>query len=40
MTAGITTKFGSPLYSDFVPPIDDHVVTLLRKAGTISLWSA
>jgi amidase len=37
LTAGVTTKFGSPLYAHFVPPIDDHVVTLLRKAGTISL---
>jgi len=37
LTAGVATKFGSLLYSDFVPPIDDHIVTLLRSAGTISL---
>jgi amidase len=37
LTAGITTKFGSPMYSDFVPQIDDHIVSLLRRAGTISL---
>ncbi len=37
LTAGVRTTFGSVTYSDFVPPIDDHVVSLLRAAGTISL---
>jgi amidase len=37
LTAGVPTKFGSALYRDFVAPVDDHVVTLLRRAGTISL---
>ena len=31
------TQFGSRLMAGFVPEIDDHVVTLLRAAGTISL---
>ncbi|HVQ90616.1 MAG TPA: amidase [Mycobacteriales bacterium] len=37
LTAGVRTTLGSRLYADFVPPMDDHVVTLLRGAGTISL---
>ena len=37
LTAGVPTKFGSSVFSDFVPPMDDHVVRLLREAGTISL---
>src|SRR5919112_2887075 len=37
LTAGVATRFGSRVYRDFVPDLDDHVVTLLRKAGTISL---
>ncbi len=37
LTQGVPTKFGSALFRDFVPPVDDHVVTLLRRAGTISL---
>ena len=37
LTAGVRTTLGSRLYADFVPPVDDHVVTLLRRAGTISL---
>lgn len=37
LTAGVRTTLGSSTYSEFVPPIDDHVVTLLRQAGTISL---
>jgi amidase len=37
LTKGIPTKLGSRLYQDFVPDIDDHVVELLRGAGTISL---
>lgn len=37
LTAGIRTTLGSRLFADFVPPVDDNVVTLLRRAGTISL---
>jgi amidase len=37
LTAGVPTKFGSALFAEFVPPVDDHIVTLLRRAGTISL---
>src|SRR6188472_2818460 len=37
LTAGIRTTLGSTLFADFVPPVDDNVVTLLRRAGTISL---
>lgn len=37
LTAGVRTTLGCALYSEFVPPADDHVVTLLRAAGTISL---
>jgi amidase len=37
LTAGVTTKLGSAVFEDFVPPIDDHVVRLLHAGGTISL---
>lgn len=37
LTAGVPTKFGSTIFADFVPQVDDHVVRLLRQAGTISL---
>ncbi len=37
LTAGVRTTLGSVVYADFVPPLDDYVVTLLRSAGTISL---
>jgi amidase len=37
LTAGVPTSLGSRAYADFVPDLDDHVVTLLRQAGTISL---
>jgi amidase len=37
LTAGIATKLGSATMVDFVPDVDDHVVTLLRAAGTISV---
>ncbi|MEO7260034.1 MAG: amidase [Jatrophihabitantaceae bacterium] len=37
LTAGVPTKLGSRVHRDFVPRVDDHVVTLLRQAGTISL---
>ena len=36
-TAGVRTTFGAMLMRDFVPDFDDHVVTKLRAAGTISL---
>ncbi|MDT4894276.1 MAG: amidase, partial [Pseudonocardiales bacterium] len=35
--AGVPSHFGSQTMPDFVPPFDDHVVRLLRDAGTISL---
>jgi amidase len=37
MTRGVVTKFGSRVMTEFVPHLDDYVVTLLRAAGTISL---
>ncbi|MEP6599664.1 MAG: amidase [Actinomycetota bacterium] len=37
LTKGVPTKLGSALYTDFVPDVDDHVVTLLKAAGLISL---
>jgi amidase len=37
LTARVPTKLGSAVFADFVPSVDDHVVTLLRAAGTISL---
>jgi amidase len=37
MTAGIPTQFGSRTMADFVPVLDDYVVTLLRRAGAISV---
>jgi amidase len=37
MTAGVRTTFGSALFADVVPAVDDDVVRLLREAGTISL---
>src|SRR3712207_4489212 len=37
LTAGVPTRLGSRVYRDFVPDVDDHVVTLLRQAGAISL---
>jgi amidase len=37
LTAGVPTKLGSRVFADWVPTIDDHVVSLLRAAGTISL---
>jgi amidase len=36
-TAGIRTTFGSTVTADFVPEVDDSVVTALAAAGTISL---
>lgn len=36
-TAGVRTTFGSVVTADFVPDVDDAVVTKLAAAGTISL---
>jgi amidase len=36
-TAGVRTTFGSRVLADFVPEVDDAVVTRLAAAGTISL---
>ncbi len=36
-TAGVRTTFGSRVLADFVPAVDDAVVTKLAAAGTISL---
>ncbi|MGH8959880.1 MAG: amidase [Jatrophihabitantaceae bacterium] len=37
LTAGVPTQLGSRAYAGWVPDVDDHVVTLLRAAGTISV---
>lgn len=37
LTAGVRTTFGSAVFADLVPPVDDYLVTKLRAAGTISL---
>jgi amidase len=37
MTAGVPTKLGSRAYADWIPVLDDNIVTLLRAAGTISV---
>jgi amidase len=36
-TAGVRTTFGSTVFTDFVPTVDDAVVTRLAAAGTISV---
>ncbi|MGY1631274.1 amidase [Geodermatophilus sp. SYSU D01186] len=36
-TAGVRTTFGSALFADNVATVDDHVVTALAAAGTISV---
>ncbi|MGY1637602.1 amidase [Geodermatophilus sp. SYSU D00742] len=36
-TAGVRTTFGSAVFADNVPTVDDHVVTALAAAGTISV---
>ncbi|MGH3802761.1 MAG: amidase family protein, partial [Pseudonocardiaceae bacterium] len=36
-TAGVRTTFGSAIYAQYVPSVDDDVVRLLADAGTISL---
>jgi amidase len=35
LTAGVRTTFGSATYAEFVPDVDDNVVTLLTAAGTV-----
>lgn len=35
--AGVSTRFGSRAFADWVPDFDDTIVRLLRAAGTISL---
>jgi amidase len=37
LTKGVPTRLGSRTMVDFVPDVDDNVVTLLRSAGTISV---
>ena len=37
LTAGIRTTFGSAVFRDFVPDVDDSVVVRLRDAGTVLL---
>jgi amidase len=37
VTAGVRTTFGSVVYADYVPAVDDDSARLLRAAGTISL---
>jgi amidase len=36
-TAGLRTTFGSAVLADFVPEVDDAVVTALAAAGTVSV---
>lgn len=36
-TAGVPTTFGSAIYAEYRPSVDDDVVRLLAAAGTISL---
>jgi amidase len=36
-TAGVRTTYGSAVFADFVPAVDDAVVTKLAAAGTISV---
>jgi amidase len=37
LTAGVPTQLGSRAFEGWVPEVDDHIVTLLRAAGTISV---
>ncbi|MGQ0481218.1 MAG: amidase [Pseudonocardia sp.] len=37
VTAGVRTTFGSPVYAENVPDVDDDSARLLREAGMISL---
>lgn len=34
-TKGMRTTYGSPIYADFVPDRDDHVVSYIRAAGGV-----
>ncbi len=36
-TRGIRTSFGSPVFADFVPHVDDEVVRRITSAGMVSL---
>ena len=36
-TAGIRTTFGSPIFSDFVPPTDSLIVERQRRAGAVTV---
>lgn len=36
-TRGVRTSFGSPVFADFVPEVDDEVVRRIAAAGMISL---
>src|ERR1700674_3558575 len=36
-TRGISTTFGSPLYTDYIPTEDDIVVERMRRAGAITI---
>ncbi|OUL99086.1 amidase [Variovorax sp. JS1663] len=36
-TAGLPTRYGSPIYEDFQPDADAHCVTLARAAGAVVL---
>lgn len=35
LVAGVRATFGSAVYTDHVAPVDDHVVSRLRAAGTV-----
>ena len=37
LTAGIRTTFGSPVFADFVPDVDDAVTLAIEAAGMVSL---
>lgn len=37
LTAGVRTTFGSAVFADFVPDVDDDAARLLARAGTISV---
>lgn len=37
LTAGVRTTLGSTTHEEYVPAVDDSVVVLLRRAGTIGL---
>ncbi len=36
-TSGVRTSFGSPVFADFVPDMDDEVVSRIARAGLVSL---